>query len=329
MSASGCSPFEGTEKKVEMAVDPSLPSFRDRGDDYWTGVAARAGAGVVSKISNEHCDAYVLSESSLFVWDHKILMLTCGRTTLHDAVLELLRTVPAGAVTFLAYQRKNEVFPRDQPTSFFDDFRTLNRKLPGRAFQFGHEDEHHLYLFHLGGKGPSDPQDTTLEILMYGIDPAIAEQFSLATHRVTHEVRGATGVGRILDGFRIDDHLFEPTGYSLNGIRDRSYYAVHVTPESTGSYASFETNQRFECDRDEVVGRVLEVFRPRSFDVVLFDTTDGEPRLSDHGYRRRCHVSQALDCGYRVRFISHYRPQTAVASAIELTLPGVEADVEA
>ena len=63
--------FEGTEKKFELVVDPALPSFREKGHSYWTGVARSAGAEVLSRLSNDRCNAYLLSESSLFVFDRR------------------------------------------------------------------------------------------------------------------------------------------------------------------------------------------------------------------------------------------------------------------
>ncbi len=45
--------FEGTEKKVELVIDPSLPSLRGRGDEYWERVVRVSGATIVSKIENE------------------------------------------------------------------------------------------------------------------------------------------------------------------------------------------------------------------------------------------------------------------------------------
>ena len=69
MSGAGAPFFEGTEKKVELIVDPGLPSFLEKGQAYWTGVARSAGAEVLSRVSNERCCAYLLSESSLFVFE--------------------------------------------------------------------------------------------------------------------------------------------------------------------------------------------------------------------------------------------------------------------
>ncbi len=317
MTHQGLSYFEGTEKKVELVVDPSLPSFRSMGDAFWGTTVRRAGADILSKISGSQCDAYLLSESSLFVFDHSLVMMTCGRTTLHEAVLAVLEHYPADSVKLLVFERKNEIFPHEQPTSFFHDASKLDEVLPGKAYQFGNEDEHHLYLFHLDRQFEAAPGDMTLEILMYGIDKDVRPAFSLGSGTDTAEVRRRTGVDRILPGFDVDDHLFDPTGYSLNAIRDDEYYAIHVTPENVSSYASFETNHDCREDLDEVVQRVLEAFRPRSYDLVVFGATRREGPAA-HGYQLKSHVVQDLACGYSVEFINFFRPQSKISPAIEL-----------
>jgi S-adenosylmethionine decarboxylase len=307
--------FEGTEKKVELVVDTAHPSLRSLGHEYWSEVAVRAGAQVLSRISNDHCDAFLLSESSLFVYDHKMIMITCGQTRLPEAVLNVLEAVPAEKIRFFIYERKNEVFPHVQPTSFFDDIRILNAVLPGRAFQFGDEDDHHLYLFHLDRPYPDEAQDMTVEVLMYGIDDGAGRVFLPASG--TRSVRESTGVAEIIPGFEIDDYLFEPNGYSLNAIGDDEYWTVHVTPERTSSYASFETNCRIAGDLEAVVGRLLGVFNPRSFDLVLFDR-DGTVPFATDSYQLKAHVAQELSCGYKVRFLSFFRPRAGVRRPLEI-----------
>lgn len=317
MSGSVCSFFEGTEKKFELIVDPAVASFRSFGDAYWTGVVRGAGADVLSKLSNAHCDAYLLSESSLFVFDHRVAMMTCGQTTLHDAVLAVLERVPLDHVQALTYKRKHEVFPHDQPTSFFDDVRVLNERLPGRAYQFGNRDEHHLYLFHMGRGTDDDLHGTTVEVLMHGLGEGVRSDYCCTERSTTEEVRAATGVDRIIPDFDVDDHLFRPKGYSLNAVREDEYYAIHVTPERGCSYASFETNHRFAGNLEPVLARLLGAFRPRTWDLVLFDRSVAPPVVAPR-YRLKSHVAQAPDQGQEVRFLSFYRPQPAVARAVEL-----------
>ena len=38
----------------------------------------------------------------------------------------------------------------------------------------------------------------------------------------------------------IDDYVFEPCGYSMNGVEGGTFSTVHITPEQGFSYASFE-----------------------------------------------------------------------------------------
>ena len=82
--------FEGTEKKIELVVRAGSPSLRQRGEAWWRRIVEKADAQILSSLSNASCDAYLLSESSLFVWDTKALIITCGRTRLTEAALVLL-----------------------------------------------------------------------------------------------------------------------------------------------------------------------------------------------------------------------------------------------
>jgi len=66
-----------------------------------------------------------------------------------------------------------------------------------------------------------------------------------------------------------------------------------------------------------VIGRLLRTFRPRSFDLVLFEPSPGAD-IRVNGYRLKSHVERDLECGYHVRYLSFYRPQVRALRAIEL-----------
>ena len=298
--------FEGTEKKVELVVSGRAPDLRGLGRQRWREIVAAAQASVLSCLETEHCDAYLLSESSLFVFERKMLMITCGETRLVDAVAELLKDVAAEDVRFLVFERKNEMFPQQQPTSFQQDVRALNKLLPGRALRFGAENEHHLHLYHLERPFDGEPGDVTMEILMHGLDRAAAALFDLQRGAVDSAAARNVAMRRILPGYRVAEHLFEPSGYSLNGVRGKHYATIHVTPQEHGSYASFETNFPFGDDPAELCKEVLDVFRPSAFDLVLFDQGGGS-FTPPAGYEVRSQVTQRIDCGYHVRFLSHSR----------------------
>ena len=83
---------------------------------------------VLSIVSSEDVDAYLLSESSMFVWPHKLILKTCGTTTLLSGLPRILEiaalfagfpksAAPSGGVGIAAapyrvfYSRKNFLFP--------------------------------------------------------------------------------------------------------------------------------------------------------------------------------------------------------------------------
>ncbi|MCO5590412.1 hypothetical protein L7F22_044381 [Adiantum nelumboides] len=94
MSAIG---FEGFEKRlvVEFFVppilaDPNGKGLRSLSCNQLDELLSAAECTIVSQLSNEHLDSYVLSESSLFVYPYKIILKTCGTTKLLRAIPVLL-----------------------------------------------------------------------------------------------------------------------------------------------------------------------------------------------------------------------------------------------
>ena len=53
-------------------------------------------------------------------------------------------------------------------------------------------------------------------------------------------VTTGSGIRALLPGAAIDDYVFEPCGYSMNGLEGALASSIHVTPEEGWSYASFE-----------------------------------------------------------------------------------------
>lgn len=306
--------FEGPEKKVELAVTSEHRPLRELGEVFWREVVAAANAEILATLENEHAVAYLLSESSLFVYDEFVTMITCGRTTMVDAILLMLREIDRGALEYLIYERKNEHFPSDQVTGFYEDARRLREMLPGRALRFGVEHEHAIRVFHTDRPFDPDPEDRTIEILMHDIDREVAAEFIGGRPIAADRLR----MPRVLDGFELDDFAFEPVGYSFNGLRERAYVTLHVTPERFGSYVSFETNAGFEPPAS-IVSEVVGRFRPDSFDVMIFDPSPGPMELAVPGYVQRRHVHEPV-CGYGVTFLHFYRPSSAPTRALVVPL---------
>ncbi len=312
--------FEGPEKKIELVVAPGGPKLRALGERAWSHVVELARAQTLSVVRDTHCDAYLLSESSLFVYDDHVAMITCGRTRLVDAAAHLVELVGAEHVALLVYERKNEHFPERQPSSFYEDAVRLHALVPGRALRFGDEHDHHVHVFHSDRPYVVEQGDTTLEILMHGLRPEAASRFIGVERPTGTTIAERTGITRILPGFSIDEHPFTPAGYSMNALRDGAYYTIHVTPEELGSYVSFETNVDCTGQVDAIVARVLEVFSPTSFDVVVFAPAGTPPEhVHPAGLSVRDRVATRF-AGYDVSFWHFSAPRVGVRAPVELPL---------
>lgn len=294
--------FEGSEKKVEVVVNHTFPSLRSLGQDFWAGVVSKANATLLSFMSNASCDAYLLSESSLFVWDHRFLMLTCGITTLVDATIHVLEQIPDQAIAFACYQRKNEYLPHLQKSTFEQDLRRLRQHLSGQALRLGNLDSHHCYIFHTHKRYEAPPNDCTSELLMYHIQGDVAE-YLLGPHQTRDEIRQHLQLDQLLPGFQLDDYVFAPFGYSLNALNDSHYATIHITPQSDISYVSFETNQP-PAEWHHALCRWLDILQPGSWDILGFNSKPIIPHVPN--VFRIGAKELSLSCGYHV-FFHHYQ----------------------
>ncbi len=307
--------FEGSEKKVEIIVGENI-NLLDQPKDFWSQMVAYAGAKILSEISNERCRAYLLSESSLFVWKDHLTMITCGTTTLVKAVKFFTSHFNPSNIESLIYERKNEYFPHLQTTNFFSDVNFLKSTVKGPSYRFGHPDEHHLMLFEMDKPYKPSSDDVTFELLMYNLQGDAKEILNSPGHTI-EQVRELMKFDEIFPDFEVDDYLFHPCGYSLNALKGPHYYTVHVTPEEIGSYVSFETNVDINESVKHQLSHILKIFKPESFDVIWFRPDDWLPDLSVPPYVSRNLYQQDLKSGYTVTYSSHF-------SAAEEFLPATK-----
>lgn len=124
---------------------------------------------VLSIVESEDVDAYLLSESSMFVFPHKLILKTCGTTTLLWGLPRILEiaalfggypksTAPAARGIAIAaapyrvfYSRKNFLFPDRQHgphRSWRDEVKSLDKLfLGGSAYMIGKMNGEHWYLY--------------------------------------------------------------------------------------------------------------------------------------------------------------------------------------
>ena len=255
--------FEGAEKKLEIYLDRSSGSphgLRSFQTAVWADVIADAQATILHRQSNAEFDAYLLSESSLFVFSHRIVLKTCGTTTLLLVLPKLLRLAEAvgTSIEHLHYGHYRLKFPEQQayPHQTFDqEHEYLERTLGGvvTSHVLGPSDGRCWYVLSAGrvapppapppADGPVDTDDI-FEIAMEGMAHHVCARYLQASHpglagaALASRMTAVSGVGALLPGVTIDDWAFEPCGYSMNGLQGEYYYTVHVTPEDGFSCAA-------------------------------------------------------------------------------------------
>lgn len=170
--------FEGPEKLLEVWFAPSVkslpPGVKENGlkavkPEVWEGMLDLVNCKVLSIVNSDHVDAYLLSESSMFVFPHKLILKTCGTTTLLLGLRHLLHIAaaeagfpfhnatsldePQAAATpyRVFYSRKNFLFPDKQrgphrswkqEVTFLDDMFE-----GGSAYMVGKMNGDHWYLY--------------------------------------------------------------------------------------------------------------------------------------------------------------------------------------
>merc|ERR1719478_601210 len=216
-----------------------------------------ANCEILSKVTNTNCDvkkarrqrgvtAYLLSESSLFVYDNRIVLKTCGKTTPLAALPELLD---------LGGKKGGSAGPRHVSTVLYSHPAYFRPELQEPLYRhFDHECRFLESYFpegeahHLGPQGrgvdlfvanylPADALSDFVQAEVYvtGLDPGAMEKFGQAKSDAVGTFWQEQGCEH-LDEFR-----FEPYGYSANAIRKGFYSTVHASPQPSSSYMSWST----------------------------------------------------------------------------------------
>ncbi|KAK7574203.1 hypothetical protein V9T40_011394 [Parthenolecanium corni] len=283
--------FEGAEKLLEIWFtgykEGSDGDLRKIPRQKLESLLKLVHCEVISFTSNEFIDAYVLSESSMFVTRRRFILKTCGTTTPLQCLKLLLILVQHYSgfheVEKVFYSRKNFKRP-DFQHNLYKDFKQevayldgcFKNKGTGHCMDNGNDC---WYLYSLkavdlkecenGLVQMVDEPDQTIEILMSDLDPKVMDNFRKDRFFNADEVTKYCGIDKLIPFMEIDDYLFEPCGYSMNGIlQNGSYMTIHVTPEPQFSYVSFETNVPLSS-YEELIRRIAETFQPGKFIVTL------------------------------------------------------------
>lgn len=282
--------FEGFEKRIEISFSES-PIFKDPQGlglraltrSQINSILEPACCTIVSSLSNNELDSYVLSESSLFVYPFKIVLKTCGTTRLLLSIKPILDLAASLSLSVQAvkYSRGTFLFPNHQHaphTNFSDEVAVLNDyftpHLQSRAYVIGAPPNRHWHVYSacrgdVATSALMGGLSLTVEMCMTGMDRDRARVFfkEWGGGKMTEMSR----VEEIIPGHVICGFEFEPCGYSMNGIEGGAFSTVHVTPEDGFSYASYEAEG---LDPESIgfktlVNRALRCFGPTEFSVAV------------------------------------------------------------
>lgn len=372
--------FEGPEKLLEIVWCPtkSSRSLRTLKVEVWQTILDLVKCTILTKKSNQEFDAYVLSESSLFVFPSKIILKTCGTTTLLCAIIDIIKVArECGLVLIddLWYSRRNYLEPHKQLEphgSWKREVEFLDTVVNGSAFILGSTNSIHWFLYvtdtrelHSSadavwkpGLGPLPPvarsksvrheSSFTFEVLMGDLDPTRLKQFyspssdddilSVENKKRSKLVTESSGIGDLIPGSMIDAFLFSPCGYSMNGLKDDRYWTIHVTPQPSCSFASFETGTGGDddCDYGKLLEKIINVFKPGTFtlSVIAIDLPDAKVQDmiasvmavgKSKGLCGRNKAFMNLDNDYQLFFVTFMKPsKLKVASPLSLKQIGFE-----
>eukprot|EP00467_Chlorarachnion_reptans_P019486 CAMPEP_0114500392 /NCGR_PEP_ID=MMETSP0109-20121206/7938_1 /TAXON_ID=29199 /ORGANISM="Chlorarachnion reptans, Strain CCCM449" /LENGTH=364 /DNA_ID=CAMNT_0001678047 /DNA_START=255 /DNA_END=1349 /DNA_ORIENTATION=+ len=328
--------FEGPEKVLELWFAPVDSDANDKKTapekglraierKVWEKMLNLVKCQVISTIGNEHLDAYLLSESSMFVYPRQLVLKTCGTTTLLEAVPELLKIAKSVglAVQDVFYNRQNFFFPDKQlhpHRSFSDEVKVLDSYFRnGSAYVVGKVNGNHWNFYNAEKKQIlseiNKVEDVTFEMLLTGLNPKLMKPFYFNPQMTSKEATSRSKIDLLFPGAKIDDFIFEPYGYSMNGLLGDGYFTIHITPQENCSFASFETNIVLE-DYTDLALKILKVFHPKRFILTLMGNRASLSKLkkvrdeNDYGKsgldaKRLCNLGFRIDDDILLKF-EHY-----------------------
>jgi len=276
--------FEGTEKLLEIWFTKSNSKCSIENDlrniprDCLDYILSLVNCKILSATRTRDLDSYVLSESSLFINKRRLLIKTCGTTTLLNSVQPFIEAAfkfcGFDSIQDVFYSRKKFMRPELQKsphTSFEEELDYLEELFGGgAAYALGRLNSDCWYLYTLNKPMSINEPDQTLEIIMTKLDPEVMKIFSKDVSSSAEDAAKRSKIDTIFPNALLDGYLFDPHGYSVNAILPKGhYFTIHITPEPNCSYVSFETNAP-DSDYPDLINRVLNIFKPGQFIVTFF-----------------------------------------------------------
>lgn len=268
--------FEGPEKLLEVWFAPSadaLPAgaaplgLKAVSKDTWVTMLDMVHCKILSVLESESVDAYLLSESSMFVFPHKLILKTCGTTTLLLGLQRLLHIaateagfpfknaksvddIRAAATPYrVFYSRKNFLFPDKQQgphRSWKQEVKYLDDSLGhGSAYMVGKMNGDHWYLYITSPNQELTPPITPQSEL----DSAVAEHLEGHLNLNPPETTGDEYVDETLEILMTD---LDPENAKQFFLEHASAGACAKQAEETKAARLAKENNGDHCDEVDV-----------------------------------------------------------------------------
>ena len=276
--------YDGPEKKLKIILNSHESGSKESGlraipVESWEMVARAGGAKILSSVSTDFLDAYLLSESSLFIWKDKLVMITCGDTSPVMAVPEIMGLIDKGNIARIMYSKKVNNSINDKTSNFAKETGRLEAIFSGKQYHLGFQDVNHMHFYYSDNDhNKKDLTGITLQIYMHDLDNAVMKDFKKSDGLVEFPSGLLPVLRKIIPSMITDSHMFDPSGFSLNGIYKDQYLTIHVTPGEKCSYVSFETNE-YKNDYSGIVSDIASFFKPKRFSIVF--SSDGQCAEAD------------------------------------------------
>jgi S-adenosylmethionine decarboxylase len=210
---------------------------------------------ILSVVDSEHVDAYLLSESSMFVFPHKLILKTCGTTTLLFGLHRLLeiaavdvgfpshnsasaKTKAAATPYRVFYSRKNFLFPDKQHgphRSWKEEVKYLDHMFTGgSAYMVGKMNGDHWYLY-------LTTPNTTLT------PPRTPENQIAGTETKVLQVPFSSGLEAGEGALGTVDETLEVLMTDLNPENAKQFYLEHASAVAEEKYSKRAKEARREA----------------------------------------------------------------------------------
>ncbi len=286
MTSNGVSLFEAVEKKAEIILATHTVSLlKDIDNGFWHQMISACQASILSTTETTECKAFILSESSLFIWNSRLLILTCGTAPLIKAIEFFIRSFLKVPLQII-YQRQQERSTAKQLTTFNQDVIQLNQYFSGQRSTLHTENMANQHIYVGWSKQISAHHENI------ALKPKAKYEwcgYELSTHVCKQLIKPDTTSAairnflKLSDWFKkqkvawtIDDYCFSPYGYSLNAVSDQQFVTLHLTPQSPVSYISVSS----DGDISSLITLLIGIFQPQIYRCVLLNNFFDAPNLS-------------------------------------------------